>query len=90
MVVGSIIYNKKNIIIKMSEGTLQSILVPKSRFSLEEAKKWILDNKYKVSYYGKQYHETKRYYRFRQHKNRRGKTYYIKKLPNGVKLVFYK
>ena len=69
---------------------LQSVLIPKSKFTLSEAKKWIKDNKYKETYYGKDVHVTKKYYRFRQSKPQKDKQYYIKTLENGVKLVFYK
>jgi hypothetical protein len=48
----------------MSE--IQSVLIPKSKYSLSEAKKWIKDNGFRLTFHGKKVDITKNYYRFRQ------------------------
>jgi hypothetical protein len=62
---------------------IQSVIFPKSKFSVLEAVKWIEEHKYlhtKVD-------ETENFYRFRQHDPIPGVRYYTKTLPNGVELI---
>jgi len=62
---------------------LQTILIPKERFSLADAVEWVRDHKYnhhKVDITG-------RFYRFRQHTPYHAGSYYIVTLPNGIELV---
>lgn len=68
---------------------LHTILVPRKKFNLTQAKKWIIDHGYKVSYYGKKPHITANYIRFRQLKPRKDAKYITKKLPNGIQFVFF-
>ena len=67
---------------------LQSVLIPKSKFTLKEAKKWIREHGYKESFYGKDVDITEKFYRFRQAAPKHGE-YYVKKLSNGVELINY-
>jgi hypothetical protein len=47
---------------------VQSVLVPRSRYTLAQAKAWVKDHGYIVNYPGKTGpHTTADYYRFRQH-----------------------
>ena len=45
---------------------IQSVLIPKDKYSLVQAAKWIANHHFKVSFYGKQVDETENYYRYRQ------------------------
>ena len=65
---------------------VQSVIVPKKDFNLRQAKKWIKDNKYKLTFYKKKVDITKEFYRFRQTAPKY-KKYRTKKLNNGVMLV---
>lgn len=65
---------------------VQSVLIPKDKFTLQEAKKFIKDNGYKLTYYGKSVDITRNYYRYRQRKPT-GHSYYISTIKGGVKLV---
>ena len=44
---------------------IQSILIP-NNIGMVEAKKWLKENGYKLSYHGKHVHKTNNYLRFRQ------------------------
>jgi hypothetical protein len=55
---------KKNIEYRMAE--IQSVLIPKSKFTLIKAKKWIRNNGYRLTFHGKKVDITNNYYRFRQ------------------------
>ena len=46
--------------------TIQSVLIPKDKYTLVQSAKWIANNNFKVSFYGKQVDETENYYRYRQ------------------------
>lgn len=62
---------------------LQTILMPKSKFSLSEAVAW-------VSNHHHSHHKvdiTDNFYRFRQHTPAHHGRYYTVKLKNGVELV---
>jgi len=69
---------------------LHTILVPRNRYTLTLAKKWIREHGYKVTYYGKKPHVTTNFIRFRQLKPREGANYVTKKLPNGIQFVYFK
>lgn len=66
---------------------VQSILIPRNKFNLKQANKFIKDNDYKLTYYKKKVHITDNYFRFRQKKPNKNKNYKIKKLKNGIKLI---
>lgn len=72
--------------------TLQTVLIPKDKYTLEEAETWIKQNNYKVSFYGKKVDITENFYRFRQASPRKfiKNSYRTKKLENGVQIVFGK
>jgi hypothetical protein len=62
---------------------LQTILIPKVKFSLPDAVEWVRDHHYN-------HHKvdiTDRFYRFRQHTPFKG-SYYTVTLPNGIELVY--
>ena len=65
---------------------VQSVIIPRSTFTLAKAKKWIKKNGYKESFYRKKVDITKDFYRFRQTAPKY-KKYRNKKLDNGVMLV---
>lgn len=62
---------------------IQSVVIPKDKFTLTEAKKYIKDHKYKL----KKVDITTNYYRFRQVEPIKGRQYYDYKTKNGVILV---
>ena len=66
---------------------LQSVLIPKSIFNLVQAKNWIKDHNYKLSFYGKKPELIDNFYHFRQQAPSKFKKYYSTKLKNGVILV---
>jgi hypothetical protein len=68
-----IIYQGGNLQTKQSlgGGVIQSIIFNKKKYNIDDCKKWILDNNYKI----KKIDETKKFYRFRQFN-----PYYLKKL----------
>lgn len=67
---------------------LQTIKLPKSKFTRKDADDWIKKHKYKVRYRGKK-DSSKLYFRYRQVEPDKSRKYYSKKLPNGVILTFY-
>jgi hypothetical protein len=66
---------------------LQTVLFPKSKFTVETAKKWLKKQGYKTSYYGKEIQDEGRYLHARQRRPDKNKQYYTHTLPSGVKLV---
>jgi hypothetical protein len=68
------------------KGALQTVLIPKHKFDLEQAKGWLEGHHYPFH----KVDETPDYFRFRQQEPVKGAHYYSKKLPNGVDLVFEK
>lgn len=70
----------------------QSVVIPKKDFSLNEAKKWIKENGYKLTFYGKPVDITVGFYRFRQMAPSRfdKKSYKTKVLKNGILLIIGK
>ena len=67
---------------------LQTILIPKNNFTLEEAKKWIKDHKYRLSFGGKSVHITSHFYRFRQASFKKNANYHTLTIRNGIRFVF--
>lgn len=68
---------------------IQSVLIPKDKYTLAEARKWIADNHFKLSFYKKQVDITDKYYRYRQlAPSRFVKDKYITiDFKDGVKLI---
>lgn len=64
--------------------TLQTILIPKNKYSLREAKKWLKEHSKANSYI----RETKNYYRAMQTVPIVGSDYYTSKLSNGIMYVY--
>ncbi len=62
---------------------VQSVLIPRNKFSLLSAKEWLMNNNYKL----KKIDVTENFFRFRQYSPSRAKTFRMKTLPNDVKLV---
>ena len=68
-----------------AEGKVQTILVPRHDFTLQEAYDWIEDHHFghrKVDI-------TEDYFRFRQMTPMQGGRYVTKTLPNGVEIVIH-
>jgi hypothetical protein len=63
---------------------LQTILVPRSRFSLSEATHWVMEHKY----HAVKVDVTEHFYRFRQHDPLGSGRYYTQTLKNGIELVY--
>ena len=68
---------------------IQSVLIPKDKYTLVQAAQWIANNHFKVSFYGKQVDETENYYRYRQMAPSRFEKdkYITKDFKDGVKLI---
>ena len=66
---------------------IQSVLIPRDRFNLNEAKKWLRRHDFISNYKGKPVHITKNYYRFRQTKPLKNAKYSILPLNDGVLFV---
>jgi hypothetical protein len=68
---------------------IQSVLIPKDKYTLIQSRKWIADNHFKLSFYGKQVDITDKYYRYRQMApSRFVKDKYITiDFKDGVKLI---
>lgn len=66
---------------------IQSVILPKSKYSEKQANEWILKNGFRD--YGKRIknYKTTNFYRFRQLPPSYFKDYRIRNLHNGVKLV---
>jgi len=69
-----------------ANGLLQTILIPKDKFNLMKARKWLRDNNH--SYY--KIDVTPKFYRFRQVDPTPGSSYYTISLPDGIDLVYEK
>lgn len=76
--------NKIYIIKKMST-KVQSILIPTKK-TFAQAVKWVSLRGYKIN----QITEEGNYWHFRQKNPNKNKTYYSKKLKNGIIFVFFK
>jgi len=90
--VDSKVIDNKKIIPKKAPMEVQSVLFEKEKFTLQKAKDWLKKHNYKLTFYGKGVDETKNMYRFRQVAPTRfdKKSYRIKELGDGVKLVLGK
>ena len=66
---------------------LQTILIPRNKFTLAEAKQWIKDHGHKLTFYGKPFHKTTHYYRFKQNYPNASLSYRTKTFKNGIKFV---
>lgn len=68
---------------------IQSIIIPRNKYTEKEAVEFIKKHKFKVNFYRKKYEIKKNYFRFRQkaphHFNQ--KSYRLKTLSNGIKFV---
>ena len=64
--------------------SIQAINFPKKKFTTEKARTWLKKNKHKPI---KRVHETPNYYRYRLMNPKKFKSYRIKELSSGVKLV---
>lgn len=69
----------------MSE--VQSVVFPRDKYNLTQAKKWLKDNNYKVTYRNKPVDKTKTQFRFRQTAPSKYDSYVTKKLNNGILLI---
>jgi len=74
----------------MSFKDVQSVVFPKDKFNLTQARSFIKRNDYKQSFYGKPVDVTPTQYRFRQLAPGRFSDYRTKVLPNGVHLILGK
>jgi len=63
---------------------LHAILFPKSKFTLEQSKKWLESHNYKYIHN----RQTKNIWRFRIKEQIKGYGFFSKILENGVELVF--
>lgn len=63
---------------------LHAILFPKSKFSLNDAKKWLESHNYKYIHN----RQTKNIWRFRIKEQIKGYNFFTKILDNGVEFVF--
>lgn len=61
---------------------IQSIIFDKSKYTLEEAKKWLEERNFKTDV-----DEKKNYYRFRQAEPNKRNKYITKPLTNGIKII---
>lgn len=64
---------------------IQSILIPRNKFTAKEAIDWVLQHNYQPL----KIHVTKNYYRFRLSLPDAKAHYYSKILPNKVELILY-
>lgn len=63
---------------------IQTIQIPKSKFSIKQAKEWLKTHKYRYD----TWRYTPEFYRFMQNRPVENANYYSKKLPNGIILTF--
>jgi len=68
---------------------VQSVVIPKKKFTLKQSDKWIKDNGYKLTFYKKPVDITVGFYRYRQKAPSRfnPKKYKTKVLKNGILLI---
>lgn len=69
---------------KQQENNIQSVLLAKKKFSLEEAKQYLKKHGYKIEYNGKGVHETEKFYRFRQRLPEQYSSFYSELISPGV------
>jgi len=63
---------------------LQSIIVPKNKFTKRSAIDWIVKHKYHIY----KIDITDKFYRFRQRQPRAHGKYYTVSLPNGIEMIY--
>ncbi len=63
---------------------IQTILIPRNKFTLSDAQKWVINN----GFANKKVDLAKHYFRFRQFDPIPNAKYYTKKIDNDVMLVF--
>jgi len=66
---------------------VQSVLIPRDRYSLSEAKRWIKNHNFTMRYKGKAVDITENYYRFRQHKPVKDSKYRVVRLNNDILII---
>lgn len=71
----------------MAASKVQSVLIPRSSFTLTEAKAWISSHGYKTSFEGKGVDVTESYYRFRQAAPGSFSQLRTKEIGRGIKLI---
>jgi len=67
-----------------SKSAIQSVIIPKSTFSKEEARQWAKVHGYKH----RKVDETEKFYRFRQIAPKENSSYYTVKINNGIEFIF--
>ena len=75
---------KEAIRLNIPKKTLQTIELPKDKFTISSAKSWLKDNGYAYHYY----RTTANYIRFAQVMPIIGAEYHSKKLANGIVMVY--
>ena len=65
---------------------VQSVIIPKSKFTKQQAKKWIIDNNFKL----KKIDITPNFYRFRQRLPQKNRQYFTVRLTNGIELIMFR
>jgi hypothetical protein len=71
---------------KIPRNGIQTILIPRSKYSLEKARDWLHDHGY---HYGS-HRTTPHFYRFWQENPVINAEYYTKRITNGIEFVFQK
>lgn len=66
--------------------TVQSVIIPRDKFSLAQAKAWIVENDYKTSFRGKGVDIKPNFWRFRQTPPS-FKDYRTKRIGHGIMLI---
>lgn len=69
----------------MPDWILHTVLIPKDKYTLNEAKKYIIDHFKYIKYRTAKY-----FYRFLQNEATKNAIYFTKVLNNGIELVFFK
>lgn len=67
---------------------IQSILIPRKKFNINDAYKWIFDNGFKVYYRGMEPDRSKNFIRFRQENPKKYRGWFTVVLPNDIRLIF--
>lgn len=66
--------------------TVQSVLFPKSRFSVAQASEWLRAHKFRAG----KVHTTAQFHRFRQLPPDPSRQYLLVKLASGIRLVVFR
>jgi hypothetical protein len=66
-------------------GKIQSVLFPRNKYTIAQAKKWLFLHKFKHN----KIDATDKFYRFRQRAPKLNHHYFIVKLSSGVEFVLY-